>query len=82
MFLHLLLTEAGTIPLRDRPAVVHRGLQAFLAQNPMALIELPRDHGKTTQVCGRILRELGHNPDLRVKLVCATGSRAGRGAGA
>jgi len=33
---------------------------------------LPRDHGKSTQVCGRILWELGRNPGLRVKIICAT----------
>jgi phage terminase large subunit-like protein len=53
-------------------ARVHRELQAFLSANPRALIELPRDHGKTVQVCGRIIWELGRNPGLRVKLVCAT----------
>jgi len=53
-------------------APFHRDLQAFLSENPHALVELPRDHGKSTQVCGRILWELGHNPNLRVKIVCAT----------
>lgn len=55
-----------------RQADVHRGLQAFLTRHPKALIELPRDHGKSVQVCGRVLWELGRNPGLRVKLVCAT----------
>ena len=53
-------------------ATVHRDLQTFLSANRRALIELPRDHGKTTQVCGRILFELALNPRLRVKIVCAT----------
>jgi hypothetical protein len=55
-----------------RMAKVHVELQQFLTTHPKALIELPRDHGKTVQVCGRIIWELGHNPGLRVKLVCAT----------
>jgi predicted phage terminase large subunit-like protein len=55
-----------------RQATVHRELQAFLSAQRKALIELPRDHGKSVQVCGRIIWELGHNPALRVKLVCAT----------
>src|SRR5262249_34683769 len=55
-----------------RQAGVHRDLQAFLTTHPRALIELPRDHGKSVQVCGRVLWELGRNPGLRVKLVCAT----------
>jgi predicted phage terminase large subunit-like protein len=55
---------------------VHRELQAFLSRHSRALIELPRDHGKSVQVCCRIIWELGHNPALRVKIVCATGSIA------
>jgi len=53
-------------------AAVHEELQAFLSAHPKALIELPRDHGKSFQVCGRLLWELGRNPGLRVKVVCAT----------
>ena len=59
-----------------RQAAVHRELQAFLTTHRKALIELPRDHGKSMQVCGRVLWELGHNPALRVKFVCATDSLA------
>ena len=55
-----------------RQAPVHRELQAFLTAHPKAVIELPRDHGKSVQVCGRIVWELGRDPSLRVKLVCAT----------
>src|SRR5437763_1868399 len=55
-----------------RQAEVHTELQAFLSAHRKALIELPRDHGKSVQVCGRVLWELGRNPGLRVKLVCAT----------
>ncbi|QDU18284.1 hypothetical protein [Urbifossiella limnaea] len=51
---------------------VHRDLHAFLSANRRALVELPRDHGKTFQVCARIVWELGRNPGLRVKVVCAT----------
>jgi predicted phage terminase large subunit-like protein len=53
-------------------AEVHCRLQDFLTQHPKALVELPRDHGKTMQVCARILWELGRNPTLRIKIVCAT----------
>lgn len=53
-------------------APVHRSLQAFLSANRQALVELPRDHGKSFQVCTRILWELGREPGLRVKVVCAT----------
>jgi phage terminase large subunit-like protein len=51
---------------------VHSDLQAFLGSHPKVLVELPRDHGKSFQVCCRVLWELGRNPSLRVKMVCAT----------
>lgn len=51
---------------------LHEQLQNFLTQHSRALIELPRDHGKTTQICGRILWELGRAPNLRIKIICAT----------
>ncbi|MEZ6143292.1 MAG: hypothetical protein R3B84_22220 [Zavarzinella sp.] len=51
---------------------VHCELQQFLCQHSKALVQLPRDHGKSTQICGRILWELGRNPSLRVKIVCAS----------
>ncbi len=54
------------------PAAVHRELQAFLSAHGRALVELPRDHGKSVQACVRVLWELGRNPALRVKVVCAT----------
>ena len=57
-------------PLEMPP--VHVELQRMLSQEHHALVELPRDHGKSTQVCGRVLWELGRNPGLRVKIVCAT----------
>jgi len=55
-----------------RQARVHRDLQAFLDRHRLALIELPRDHGKSVQICIRILWELGRDPSLRVKIVCAS----------
>jgi predicted phage terminase large subunit-like protein len=53
-------------------APLHAAMQQFLSANRHALIELPRDHGKTTQLCGRVLWELGNRPMLRVKFVCGT----------
>jgi len=64
--------------LRDpagRPLVmppVHVELQRLVSQAHHAIVELPRDHGKSTQVCGRVLWEIGRNPSLRVKIICAT----------
>lgn len=53
-------------------ADVHRQLQAFLSTHRHGLVELPRDHGKSTQVAARLVWELGHNPGLRIQIVCAT----------
>jgi len=57
---------------RLRQAALHRDLQAFLDRHPRALIELPRDHGKSVQACVRVLWELGREPGLRVVLACAS----------
>ena len=69
-FIELCLADPAGRPLCQ--AVVHRELQAFLSAHRKALVELPRDHGKSVQVCGRLLWELGRQPGLRIKLVCAT----------
>lgn len=73
-FVELCLSDPAGRPIRQ--AAVHRQLQAFLSAHRKALVELPRDHGKSVQVCGRVLWELGRDPGLRVKLVCATGRLA------
>ena len=53
-------------------APVHQDLQAFLSGHRHGLVELPRDHGKSTQVCARLVWELGQNPGLRIQIVCAS----------
>jgi predicted phage terminase large subunit-like protein len=70
VFAQLCFTGPDGQPLRQ--ATVHRQMQAFLDQQRRALIELPRDHGKSVQMCLRVLWELGRSPRLRVKIVCAT----------
>jgi hypothetical protein len=74
LFLRLCLTDPTGRPIAQAP--VHQDLQAFLTAHRTALVEVPRDHGKTTQACGRIVWELGRNPALRVRLVCATDALA------
>src|SRR5919199_546329 len=69
-FAEFCFTDPSGRPLRQ--AAVHRELQAFLSRQPRALVELPRDHGKSVQVCVRLLWELGRNPALRVRIVCAS----------
>ena len=71
-FLRLLLTDPAAPAGTDPMAPVHVELQTHLTEHRNALVELPRDHGKTTQVCLRILWELGRNPNLRIKIVCAS----------
>jgi predicted phage terminase large subunit-like protein len=72
----MLLLDRKVGDVRPLPSL-HRKLQTFLSRHRRALIELPRDHGKSTQVCARIVWELGRNPNLRVKLVCANAAIAG-----
>lgn len=76
------ITQCLTDP-EGKPIVqskIHRELQNFLTDNRMSLIELPRDHGKTMQICGRVLWELGNKPHLRIKIVCSSeGVAAERG---
>src|SRR5262245_26477809 len=69
-FIEYCCSEAAGRPLRQ--GRVHRELQEFLSQHDRALVELPRDHGKSLQVSARVLWELGRNSALRVKIVCAT----------
>lgn len=57
---------------RLRPGDVHVELQDFLFDNSRAMIELPRDHGKSMQVCIRLAWELGNRPGLRIKIICST----------
>ena len=71
-FVRMILMGAAWDPLPE----VHRDLQNHLSAHRLALVELPRDHGKTTQVCLRVLWELGRDPNLRIKIVCASESIA------
>jgi predicted phage terminase large subunit-like protein len=57
-------------------AQIHRELQTFLSDGSRALVELPRDHGKTVQVLIRVIWELGRNPNLRVLLVSGSAALA------
>ena len=40
------------------------------------MVIAPRDHAKTSNVVGRVIWELGRDPNLRVKIVCASDGRA------
>jgi len=69
-FMEACFTEASGQPLRQ--GQIHIDLQNFLHEHRRALIELPRDHGKTMQMAGRLIWELGIDPSLRIKLVCSS----------
>src|SRR5258708_1540956 len=69
-FAEFAFTDGEGAPLR--PAPVHRELERLLGDHARAMVELPRDHGKSVQVGICVLWELGRRPGLRVKLVCAT----------
>jgi predicted phage terminase large subunit-like protein len=69
-FAEFAFTDNHGRPIRQ--AQLHRDMQAFLGAHSRALVELPRDHGKSVQACIRILWELGRQPSLRVKIVCAS----------
>lgn len=70
VFITLCFRDAAGHPIEQ--STVHKELQDYLTEHPKALVELPRDHGKSFQVCCRVLWELGRSPELRVKMVCAT----------
>lgn len=69
-FVEYCFADPAGAPLRQ--AAVHTELQAFLSGRGHRLVELPRDHGKSTQMCARLVWELGLSPGLRIRLVCAT----------
>jgi hypothetical protein len=73
-FAEFCFADAAGRPLRQAP--VHRALQDFLTAHAHALVELPRDHGKSVQACIRVLWELGRDPGLRVVLACASDTLA------
>jgi hypothetical protein len=54
----------------------HDDWAAAMDYSNRLLIIAPRDHGKTTQIVGRVIWELGRNPNLRIKIVCASDGRA------
>ncbi len=70
VFVEVCFTDSSGRPVEQ--GEVHRQLHGFLGATRRGLVELPRDHGKTFQVCARVVWELGRNPGLRVKVVCAT----------
>ena len=70
-FIEYAMTDEQGRPLRQ--GAIHRELQAHFSR-PELLIgaEVPRDHGKSVQLAvGRAAWEIGRQPNIRVKIVCA-----------
>jgi predicted phage terminase large subunit-like protein len=57
-------------------AGLHDELQWHLDQHGNAYCEMPRGHGKTNQMVGRVCWEIGRNPHIRVKIVGSSDDEA------
>ena len=57
-------------------ADIHRDFQNACASEDDYVCEMPRDHGKTTQLEGHAVWRLGNNPNLRIKIVCESDSKS------
>ena len=55
-----------------KQAQVHLDVMQFIADNQFGVIELHRECGKTTNMIGLIGSLIGHNPNIRVKIVCSS----------
>ncbi|MCP4569881.1 MAG: hypothetical protein GY841_20060 [FCB group bacterium] len=61
--------ETGTpIEMGD----IHEDLHEFLASNQQGVLELPREHGKTTNMLGFAAFNIGINPNIRIKIVSSS----------
>jgi len=54
----------------------HDDWSAAMDTEARLVIVAPRDHGKTSQIVGRAIWELGRNPNLRIKIACASDGKA------
>jgi len=71
-FIEFVMTDSVTHePFRQ--AEIHREIQAFADAHERegAVIIVPRRHGKTAQMIGRVLFKLGTDPNRRIKIVSA-----------
>jgi predicted phage terminase large subunit-like protein len=48
---------------------MHEELQDFLSAHKRGVIEEPREHGKTTQIVGRSIYEIGRDLTIRIKII-------------
>jgi len=52
--------------------LIHRQVQNFMQKNVRGVIELPREHGKTTQLIARMAWNIGNYPNRRFKIVSSS----------
>lgn len=53
-------------------------MQEHINQHKNSLIIFPREHGKTSQVIGRVIHEIGKDVELVHKIVCSADDLAGK----
>ncbi|RMD99272.1 MAG: hypothetical protein D6812_11885 [Deltaproteobacteria bacterium] len=66
--------QGGPVIVKD----FHRTWFKLFQTKSQLLIEAPRGSAKTTAVLAYILWRLGHNPNLRIKLICGDDSEAAK----
>lgn len=54
----------------------HEEWSRGMDESSRLMVVAPRDHGKTTVISARALWEIGRNPNLRIKIACASDGRA------
>lgn len=57
---------------------LHDELHFFLDDAVDCYVELPRGHGKTSNMAARVAWEIGRNPEIRVKIVASTDDEAAK----
>lgn len=55
---------------------MHQEWHRIMSERDRCILIAPRGHGKTTNLIGRILFEIGRNPNLRIKIVSNTDDNA------
>lgn len=60
--------------LKQQP--FHKKWQALITENDRVLIAAPRGHGKSVQLVGRLVWELGRNHNLRIKIIGSSDDKA------
>jgi phage terminase large subunit-like protein len=75
-FAEYILTDESGQPIQN--GAIHAKAHSHVLANKFALVEFPREHGKTEQFAiSKPIHLLGKNPNLRIKIVCANDSLAG-----